>query len=119
MWRERWLGNGSATFTVTYDDGAESRSGTLVGTDGQFFFQQAAVGPFGDQSFGVMPFGADPTSPSGAAKFRLILSTKRRPFYNIQFMIQTATFFKIIAFGPNVRETTFKKPANSYTPMGT
>jgi len=110
-------GNGSATFTVIYDDGAESRSGTLTGTQGQFFYSPSSIGPFGDQPFGVAPFGADPTSPSGAARFRLVLTTKRRPFYNIQFMIETANFFKIIAFGPNVKETSFKKPSTTYSAL--
>lgn len=110
---------GSATFSFVYDEGAETRQGTLVGTEDGFFFNTSDSGAFGIDPFGIETFGPSiiPGTTTTKRKFRMVLTTKIRPFYTVTMTIQTANYFKLIAHGPNARETSFQKPVTTYKAM--
>lgn len=103
---------GNAIFAFSYDSGAEVRQGQLQGTEEGFFFSDESDGEFGLVPFGIETFGPEviPGSDTSIRRFRIILTTVPRPFYTLAFAIQTASYFKLIAHGPNARLSTFQKP---------
>lgn len=115
------LQTGTVTFSVQYNENGDVRSGTLQGTESGFFYTPAAVGGFGTEPFGVDTFGPsgpDVASSTDPVRFRLILTTTEIPFYNYQFRVTTSSYFKLIAYGPNVSLSKFVQPAAIYKAMG-
>lgn len=112
--------SGTVNFAITYDDGNTVRTGTLTGTEQGFFFNNTTDGAFGLNPFGIQTFGPQviPGTDVIAQKFRLILTTKILPFYNLSLSLQTASYFKLLAHGPNARITAFQKPKTSYQALG-
>lgn len=109
---------GSATFSVQFDESGETRSGTLQGTESGFFFTPSVVGGFGTEPFGVDTFGPSGDGVSDSpVRFRMILTTTERPFYNFQFKVTTSSYFKLVAFGPEATMTEFEQPGSIYKAM--
>lgn len=110
---------GQAIFQLEYNEGTLIREGTLVGTETGFFFNPDSGGGFGTAPFGVKTFGPEqvPGWDVNARKFRLVLTTAEFPFYNLCLRIKTSSYFKLLSHGPNVRISTFVKPAAVYKAM--
>ena len=109
---------GLVTCTLQYDENGISRSFTLTGTTAGVFFSTPDTGTFGSEELGTEPLGGDGAdSNNGLVKFRLKLTTKLLPFYNLQFKIKTSNYFKLLAFGPNVRLTPFRDKRDIFKPL--
>jgi len=111
--------SGDVTFSFSYDQGAEVRQGNLFGQNGEFFFTDDSDGEFGLDPFGLETFGPEVIEGTDTSKrrFRLILTTKERPFYTLSFSMDTASYFKLLAAGPNARLTKWQKPKTTYRQM--
>ena len=103
---------GTVEFDLQYDEAGAMRSFTLKGTDTGVFFSTPDGSGLGTEELGTEPLGDTGTTGivdvEGAIKFRLKLTTKIIPFYNLQLRVKTSTYFKLLSFGPNVRRSRFR-----------
>lgn len=107
--------SGSATFEWHFNENGKVLSGTLTGTENGFFYDPASTMGFGESSFGELPFGGEVDADSnldGRRRFRIKITVNKYSFYNLQFRVKTASYFKLIAHGPNV-ELSRKRDAST------
>jgi hypothetical protein len=108
------LSSGSATFSIQFNENGSTRSGTLLGTESEFFFESQSDG-FGVDEFGVETFGGSSLSQRRGIDtkiFRMVLVSPFENFFNYQLSVETSSYLKIFAFGPAVRASAFKLPAS-------
>ncbi len=121
---EGWMAkNGSITFTVNIDENGKSYTGTLLGTETGYQFNVSTdEGTFADDEFGADVFGGSwedsDEQVEGTGHFRMILNFPKTTAWNTQFVIETETYMKLIAYGYDVMGTSVGVPSTLKKTMG-
>lgn len=120
---EGWMSKaGKLTFTVKVNESGKTFTGTLLGTETGYQFETEGEGTFGEDEFGAEVFGGvwedDEVLPSGVGHYRMILNFPKTTSWNIQLIIETSSYNKLISYGFDPADTTVTIPSNLKKAMG-
>jgi len=121
---EGWMSkSGTITFTVNIDEAGKSYSGTLSGTETGYQFEAIGEdGTFAEDEFGADTFGGtwedESELPSGVGHFRVILNFRKSSAWNVQLVMETSSYMKLIAYGSDVTATKVNVPSALRKSMG-
>lgn len=106
LYVEGWMSKTKTVSVVNmFNEDGQSFSGTIRGTDDQFFFDPPVGGEFGMEGFGVDTFGGswiyDPELPDGVGHFRILFTHYPISYFNSQLSFETSSYFKLIANEPD------------------